>query len=684
MDNLIFPYLRFISNRIIFLFFLLGLGLTSCTQNRHPAPSVAMRQIQIVDSLISVNKGDSAIRLLKKTRPAIQKSDPAISVYYSLRASFFLDKPAIMNLLADSALAFFNTEDRINQYPNEYFRALMIKGDACLKAKKYIAALTYYFKGKQVLPEGNCDNGNIDTKMGGIYYDQKNFRLAARYWAESSERVELCHDKLPPAKLFWIQRGALNNAGFSYELAGVLDSAKFYYLKNLKAINYADSTHLTNKRDIESERVVLYDNLGGLNLKQGHLDTAEFYLDKCMAIPTRDIDGIKITPLIKLAHLYLIKEEYKKAGDAFDKSRRLLDRFYRDNPESEVEWNKLYAAYLFKQHDAIAAYQYQNKYIELRDSVERSSSDLYRLDIERELSSMSQKQTLLELSQKEKIRILYLAGISIIVILFIVIVILINRNLKRAKNNNKIITSQNKQLQQTLDELERVNKNYIRIMRVMAHDLRNPLSGMTGLAAMLLGEDEFSEDSKHVLKLIEATGIHTMEMINELLKSGLADENEPVQKQLIDLKALLFDSVELLQFRASEKQQQILFETNEPPVMSHVNHENIWRVFNNLIVNAIKFSHAGGIIRVSIHHEKNNILIAIADDGIGIPDKDKENIFEMFTPAKKTGTGGEEPFGLGLSISKKIIERHQGKIWFDSKVGEGTTFFIQLEAATTA
>jgi signal transduction histidine kinase len=201
---------------------------------------------------------------------------------------------------------------------------------------------------------------------------------------------------------------------------------------------------------------------------------------------------------------------------------------------------------------------------------------------------------------------------------------------------------------------------------------------MTGLASVLLEDDDINDETKHMLRLIESTGLHTIEMISELLKTGLADENEKLAKIPLDIKALVFDSVELLQFRANEKQQQILLESEDKPIIAEVNHEKIWRVINNLIVNAIKFSHFNGIIRVGVAADEENVLISVADNGIGIPDDQKEIVFEMFTPAKKPGTDGEQPFGLGLSISKRIIDMHKGRIWLESKVNKGTTFFIEL------
>jgi signal transduction histidine kinase len=419
--------------------------------------------------------------------------------------------------------------------------------------------------------------------------------------------------------------------------------------------------------------------MGGLYLKKGDLPRAHEYLTKCLALYAKtDTNGNKITPYIKLAELYVKLGDTVNAAENFQQSRLLLNHFYKQNPQSLINWNKLYADYLFKINDPKKAYHYKEAYIRLKDSVSNDLSELYRLDVVRELDVIQQKQALSEFKQRDKLRMVYLAGIIIFVLLFIIIIILIYRNLKKTKQNHAIAKLQNEQMQQTVAELERVNKNYIRIMRVMAHDLRNPLSGMTGLAAVLMEGDDFSDENKQMLRLIETTGIHSMEMINELLKTGLANEEEKLVKEKLDLRSLLYDSVELLQFKAADKQQQIIFESDNTPVTAEVNHEKIWRVINNLIVNAIKFSHVNGIIKVGIKHNNAGILISVADNGIGIPLEQKDSVFEMFTPAKKVGTDGEQPFGLGLSISKKIIEMHHGNIWFESSTERGTTFYIEL------
>lgn len=635
--------------------------------------------MHIADSLALIGKGDSAMQIASGLKFKMGKDDPLITSYYIMLLDRSRDKPERMVLYADSALSFFSTQERIESYPDEYLKVLLAKGDACMKNKQYNIALDYLYKGKKLLAEGRCDNGQLAASIASIYYNQKNFRLAARYWIENYRRIGACDPALTPQKRFYMQQGSLNNSALAYQRAGMEDSAMVYYNLDLKVLNNADSTGVIEKVFVLGARTVLYDNLGGLNLKNGKYDEAEKYLLACVNMDIPLVDGIKTPPYIKLAELYLVTKQYNKAAEAFAQSKFLIKKFHKENSDSDIRWSKLYAQYLLELKQPDKAFEYLKTYIRLNDSVEKASAKIYRVDVDRELNIFHQQQALSELKHQDKINQIYLLCITIAVVLSIIIILLINRNLNTSKKNHRYTTEHNRRLQQTLTELEAANKNYIRIMRVMAHDLRNPLSGITGLSALLLEEDGFDEENKHILELIQSTGLNSIEMINELLKSGLADENEVLVPQLIDIKALLHDSVKLLQFRASEKNQQIIFENDEQPIIANVSQEKIWRVFNNLIVNAIKFSYNGGQIAVSIAltPDKKKIRIAVTDNGVGIPDKDKGHIFDMFTTAKKNGTNGEEPFGLGLSITQKIVDQHYGKIWFTSQPGE-TTFYVTL------
>ncbi|RYG15953.1 MAG: HAMP domain-containing histidine kinase [Chitinophagaceae bacterium] len=131
----------------------------------------------------------------------------------------------------------------------------------------------------------------------------------------------------------------------------------------------------------------------------------------------------------------------------------------------------------------------------------------------------------------------------------------------------------------------------------------------------------------------------------------------------------------MLQYKATEKHQRIILKSE--PITLNINREKIWRVVSNLLTNAIKFSEINTSIDVDMNISANSVVISVKDYGIGIPEKMKENIFNINESTKRSGTNGEQSFGMGLIISKQIVESHGGKLWFESN-SKGTTFFVEL------
>jgi two-component system sensor histidine kinase VicK len=120
--------------------------------------------------------------------------------------------------------------------------------------------------------------------------------------------------------------------------------------------------------------------------------------------------------------------------------------------------------------------------------------------------------------------------------------------------------------------------------------------------------------------------------------------------------------------------------SNTKSLFINLNQNKFSRVLNNLLGNAIKFSHRKQQILVSadVQTERGTIIIKVQDSGIGIPEDLKSMIFDKFTKAGRKGTEGEKSLGLGMSIVKRIVELHNGRIWMESKENIGTTIFIEL------
>jgi signal transduction histidine kinase len=263
--------------------------------------------------------------------------------------------------------------------------------------------------------------------------------------------------------------------------------------------------------------------------------------------------------------------------------------------------------------------------------------------------------------------------------MLIAIILLVWVFWKRSRRNLYIIGLQNKHLDAALESLEQRNREYDHMVKVLAHDLRNPIGGISGMTSML-GEDEaIASEGQKLLGLIGHSCDKLLGLINDLLENSSGTESRKMSLNFVSMQDLLHDCVSLLQFRAREKKQDIRL-GRIPDVHILMDENKMWRVFNNLIVNAVKFSPERSVIRVFAERKGHRLVIGIADSGIGIPEEMQEKVFDVYTEAKRTGTGGEKPFGLGLSISRQIVEAHGGSLWLESKVGIGTTFYVSLPA----
>ncbi|RYY26245.1 MAG: ATP-binding protein, partial [Chitinophagaceae bacterium] len=120
------------------------------------------------------------------------------------------------------------------------------------------------------------------------------------------------------------------------------------------------------------------------------------------------------------------------------------------------------------------------------------------------------------------------------------------------------------------------------------------------------------------------------------------------------------------------------FDTSGPEIFAFIDESKFFQAVNNLVSNALKFTPDGGIITLSLEEKEHTALLTVADNGIGIPMKYQANLFDKFNDARRPGLKGEPSVGLGMSIIKTIVEWHQGRIWFDSEVNKGSTFYIEI------
>jgi len=229
------------------------------------------------------------------------------------------------------------------------------------------------------------------------------------------------------------------------------------------------------------------------------------------------------------------------------------------------------------------------------------------------------------------------------------------------------------------EKLIAANNSKDRIMATVAHDLRNPISGILGLCNMLEQKDPASENLFYIdlIKRSCSTALNTMEELLEI--SEIEADNFDLDKHRVCLNQLIIDVLDYFGSKATEKHIDLTFNQPEKLLCADINLQKFTRVLENLFSNALKFTGENGKVSVSLEEKDEKVLIIVKDTGIGIPKEMHNFLFEKFSRAKRFGLKGEKTHGLGMYITKQIIDLHHGKISFESQENKGTTFFIELK-----
>lgn len=219
------------------------------------------------------------------------------------------------------------------------------------------------------------------------------------------------------------------------------------------------------------------------------------------------------------------------------------------------------------------------------------------------------------------------------------------------------------------------------ILEILSHDLAGPLNNIKGISSLLAEEVKEYKDKglEEMVAKIISTSERSIQLIREFVQQEfLESANSSSTKNRVNIVKKVKESID--QYTGSEKniEKTFNFNVSDEEIYLEVDHYKFVQVINNLISNSIKFTPDGGKITVNIEDKQDTVLFTVADSGIGIPEKYHDELFEKFTHARRPGLKGEPSTGLGMSIIKTIVEWHNGRIWFDSKENDGTSFYIEL------
>jgi len=263
-----------------------------------------------------------------------------------------------------------------------------------------------------------------------------------------------------------------------------------------------------------------------------------------------------------------------------------------------------------------------------------------------------------------------------------------HRNTRRLATEIRLTA---KRLEELNSELDVAMRSKDQFLSNISHELRTPLNSIIGFTDLLLtqdlGGDALSEQQRDFLETVARNGRHLLELINELLDlQRIAAGRMELRPEPIDLAALLAEAAGSVQAQAQQHRHALLVEPPAEGLHVLADRGRVRQVLLNLLSNAIKFTPDGGRIRLEAAPANGGAAarVAVIDSGIGIASEDQAKLFQEFVQLDASASRKYEGTGLGLALSRRLIELHGGAIGVESEMGKGSTFWFTLPLARGA
>ncbi|MGZ3811928.1 MAG: tetratricopeptide repeat-containing sensor histidine kinase [Mucilaginibacter sp.] len=484
--------------------------------------------------------------------------------------------------------------------------------------------------------------------------------------------------------------GDLLEIGTSEENIGEVLLAQKHYDASIDHLSRAIA--IANKQDDKDGISYISADLGLCCANKHQFTPAIYYLNT--ALQTASIYKIaydKAYALIGFATVYNLQKDYQKAYKSALLGQQLA-----------VKLNNLWfrANAVFELHKALAglgkyeeAYKMSRQYIDLRaslnndESIQKITSYNLEYDFAAKQHKLAKQQQVKDELYQQKLKQQKVNSIFLSIILsgMIVIALIYYRGKRKQQKINIVLEDKNVEvLQQKTDLDEQANKlndlNHLkdRLISVLAHDLRAPLSTLRGLFSLLEDRDvtneQFLDMIPHALRKLELTS-DFLDTLLFWINSQMDDFNDSSKSFCI--KEVVSIEINNYQEQAAEKGIKLI-DNVEDDITVFADPNSIRIVIRNLITNAIKFSNKHDTIKITAsRHDVDHILLSLKDTGTGMPEKQLNKLFKSKVESH-TGTNNESGTGIGLLFCKDLIEKCHGTIWVQSEPGHGTEFFFTL------
>ena len=638
--------------------------------------------LQIIKILYDNENYDRALNFIKRTE---KKSE---EIAYN---------KGLANVTYFKALIFGKREDYINS-TSQYKKAKRLftnlkdtisvakvnsqLGVLEIERGNYNQGLKYALSGIKILVEKELNDELVITykSLAKAYQNSGEFEKAIDYNLKSLEIEELTNDT----------EGLIIS---NKNLADLYLQKKDYnktirYYEN--ALNYAKTDDNTLKAEILPE-------LGGAYIKIEEYKTAANYLVQGIKLNRRlkNEKGI-IKSLNNLGELNLLKKRYKIAEEQLLEAGNLGRS--SDNKKALLENYKLMKSLDSTRGDFEGAFGWQNQVIEIQRRLDAENPKFTKPKIDEaaiaEIDTEKPKVTdeaaitpainedLVSKKQLDRYKLIFyalLAAFAVVLVFFVLFYMKRNSRVKYTRDleaKNQKIELQNEAILEQSKHLENINKVKDKLFSIVSHDLKDSLTSTKGFID-LLKEGQLSQEEFHNLlpELSENANNASLLLFNLLNWSKSQMQSLKPKPSLFDVQEVFYDKIKLVEQKMQSKGVTLLDNTLRDFV--YADRSMVEIIIQNLLANAVKFCKSGDTITIANTISNGNAIISVSDSGVGISTENQLKLFgnNTFTTV---GTSNEKGTGLGLTICRELVELNQGRIWVDSEINKGSTFFVEL------